>query len=386
VTLSFEALLLAVTWAIGWLLCWRLPQLPAARHTSRHARVSVVIPARNEAARLPKVLAALATQTRPADEVLVVDDDSDDETASVAAAGGAQVVAAPALPDGWTGKAWACWTGAAHATGDALVFLDADTEPSPDLLVRLEAALERGGDKSDLHPTGTRGSGGGPGLVSVMPYHCMERQYERLSAFFSVISLMGVGAASARRSAPITGAYGPCLACRRADYDAVGGHEAVRDAVVDDVALARRFRVAGLPVRVRGGRDAIRFRLYGGGLRDLVEGWSKNFASGAGSTPIVRFLLVFAWVVGVGTAAQAPVRQAVAAVAGWPGPGVVWWLGFGAFALQLAIMLRPLGNYTWAPVLFPIPLAAWFVIFFRSIVLTARGAVRWKGRVVPVKR
>jgi hypothetical protein len=49
-------------------------------------------------------------------------------------------------------------------------------------------------------------------------------------------------------------------------------------------------------------------------------------------------------------------------------------------------MLRPLGNYTWASVLFPIPLAAWFVIFFRSIVLTARGAVRWKGRVVPVRR
>jgi 4,4'-diaponeurosporenoate glycosyltransferase len=372
VTLSFEALLLAVTWVIGWLLCWRLPQLPRTADAGARRRVSVVIPARNEAARLPKLLAALVAQTTPADEVLVVDDDSDDETAAVAAAGGALVVAAPALPDGWTGKAWACWTGAAHATGDVLVFLDADTEPSPDLLVRLVAALERGGDTA--------------GLVSVMPYHCMERQYERLSAFFSVISVMGVGAASARRAAPITGAYGPCLACRRADYDAVGGHEAVRDVIVDDVALARRFRAAGLPVRVQGGRDAIRFRLYAGGLSDLVDGWSKNIAAGAGSTPIVRLLLVFAWVVGVGTAAQAPVRQTIAAVAGWPGPGVVWWIGFGAFALQLAIMLRPLGNYTWASVLFPIPLAAWFVIFFRSIVLTARGAVRWKGRVVPVRR
>jgi hypothetical protein len=57
------------------------------------------------------------------------------------------------------------------------------------------------------------------------------------------------------------------------------------------------------PFRVFGGRGANRFRLYGGGLRDLVEGWSKNFASGAGSTPIPRILLVFAWVVGVGTAA-----------------------------------------------------------------------------------
>jgi 4,4'-diaponeurosporenoate glycosyltransferase len=373
VSVSFEAVLLAVAWVIGWALCWRLPRLPAAVATAATpARVSVIIPARNEAERIPRLLAALANQVRRADEVLVVDDDSDDDTAAIADAGGALVVAAPPLPDGWTGKTWACWTGTQHATGDVLVFLDADTEPAPELLERLLAAVEHGG----AHP----------GLVSVMPYHRMERQYERLSAFFSVISVIGVGAASARRSAPITGAYGPCLACRRHDYETVGGHESVRDAVVDDVALAQRFHAAGLPVHVNGGRGAIRFRLYGGGIRDLVEGWSKNFASGATSTPIARFLLVFAWVVGVGTAAQAPIREAIAALAGWSGPGLVWWIGYAAFALQLAVMLRQLGNYTWASLLFPIPLAAWFVIFLRSIVMTARGEVRWKGRGVPVKR
>jgi 4,4'-diaponeurosporenoate glycosyltransferase len=364
----FEGLLLAVTWVIGWVLLWRVPRLPAASSRAPGRRVSVVIPARNEAHRLPGLLAALGAQTRPADEVLVVDDHSDDDTAVIADAAGVDVVAAPPLPDGWTGKTWACWTGAQRTTGDVLVFLDADTEPEPDLIGRLLDAL----DHRD-------------GLLSVMPYHRMQRQYERLSAFFSVISLMGVGAASARRSAPVTGAYGPCLACDRRDYDAVGGHEAIRGAVVDDVAMTQQFRHAGLPVRVVGGRGAIGFRLYGGGLRDLVEGWSKNFASGAGSTPVLRFLLVFAWVVGVGTAAQAPVREAVAELGGWSGPGVVLWIGFVAFVVQLAVQLRPLGNYTWAAALFPIPLAAWFVIFFRSIVLTARGQVRWKGRAVAVR-
>jgi 4,4'-diaponeurosporenoate glycosyltransferase len=183
----------------------------------------------------------------------------------------------------------------------------------------------------------------------------------------------------------VTGAYGPCLVCTRSDYETVGGHAAIRGAIVDDIALAQRFRAAGLPVTVSGGRGAVRFRLYGGGLRDLVEGWSKNFASGAGATPLVRFLLVFAWVVGVGTAAQAPAREAVAALASWSGPGLVLWLGYAAFATQLVVMLRPLGNYKWAGVLFPIPLAAWFIIFFRSIVLMTRGEVRWKGRAVPVQ-
>ena len=67
-----------------------------------------MVPARNEAGRLPGLLAALGAQTRPADEVLVVDDHSDDDTAAVADTAGVAVAAAPPLPDGWTGKTWAC--------------------------------------------------------------------------------------------------------------------------------------------------------------------------------------------------------------------------------------------------------------------------------------
>jgi 4,4'-diaponeurosporenoate glycosyltransferase len=155
--------------------------------------------------------------------------------------------------------------------------------------------------------------------------------------------------------------------------------------VADDIALARAFRRAGLPVRVVAGREAIRYRLYPNGVRQLADGWSKNFAAGASSTPIVRFLLVMAWVIGLGTAAQVPFRALLTVLAGWSYPGLLGWAAYIAFAAQLAIMLRPLGNYSWAAPLFPVPLAAWFVIFFRSIVWMVRGSVRWKGRVVPVR-
>ncbi|HUF85209.1 MAG TPA: glycosyltransferase family 2 protein [Acidimicrobiia bacterium] len=359
--------LLAVTWVIGWLLFFRLPSLPAAG-PARERRVSVVIPARDEAAALPHLLAALDRQTTPAAEVVVVDDHSADDTGAVAFTAGAQVLPSPPLPEGWTGKASACWYGAHQTTGDVLVFLDADTEPAPGLLVRLVAELERR-----------------RGLVSVAPYHRMARAYERLSALFHAIAVMGIGAASARPGASVTGAFGPCLACTRADYTRIGGHEVVRSAVADDIALARVFRDAGLPVHVVAGREAIRYRLYPNGVRQLADGWSKNFAAGAGSTPIVRFLLVMAWVIGLGTAAQVPFRAALTALADWSYPGLLGWVAYAAFAAQLGIMLRPLGNYSWAAPLFPVPLAAWFVIFFRSIVWMVRGTVRWKGRVVPVR-
>jgi 4,4'-diaponeurosporenoate glycosyltransferase len=360
--------LLALAWLVGWCLFFRLPRLPASSAPPPHHRVAVVIPARDEERSLPDLLDSLAAQTRPADELVVVDDASSDATAQVAAAGGATVIDAPVLPPGWTGKSWACWTGAQATTGEVLVFLDADTRPGSDLLERLVAAVD------------TR-----RGLVSVLPYHRMHRVYERLSAIFSAVSVMGVGAASVRRRAPITGAYGPCLASTRTDYLAAGGHKAVRASVVDDVALAREYRAVARPVTVLGGRNAIDYRLYPGGIRELTDGWSKNFAVGATSTPWLRFLLVTGWVIGLGSAAQAPFRAVAAALAGWTLPGVAAWVAYAAFAVQLAVMLRPLGNYSWAAPLFPVPLAAWFAIFFRSIWWMARGRVRWKGRDVRVR-
>jgi hypothetical protein len=359
--------LLALAWLVGWLLCLRLPRLPASP-ASPDARIAVVVPARNEARALPEVLGALAAQHRPPDELVVVDDGSTDGTARVAGAAGVRVVVASPPPAGWTGKSWACWTGVGATGGDLLVFLDADTRPAPDLVARLAAAVAARG-----------------GLVSVLPYHRMRRAHERLSAFFTVVSVMGVGAASARPGAPVTGAYGPCLASTRAAYLAAGGHEAVRASIVDDVALAQRFRAAGQPVTVYAPGGAIDYRLYPGGLRQLADGWSKNFAAGAGSTPWARVLLVAAWIVAVGSAAQAPFRAGAAALAGWAQPGVAAWVAYAAFAVQLAVMLRPLGNYTWAAPVFPVPLAAWFAIFLRSIWWMARGRVRWKGRDVPVR-
>src|SRR5205814_44671 len=146
--------------------------------------------ARNEASTLPLLLASLRPELVPGDQLIVIDDESTDDTADVAARGGAVVVSAPPLPEGWTGKAWACATGARIATGDTLVFLDADVIVAPGGLHRVLAAHHGG-------------------LLSVQPFHETVRPYERLSLFFNVVAMMGTDAFTPLGTRPQpSGAFG----------------------------------------------------------------------------------------------------------------------------------------------------------------------------------
>ena len=133
---------LLVRWLLGWILALSLPSLPASMPQQQRT-VSVLIPARNEAATLPNLLAALSNQVlRPA-EVIVIDDDSSDGTVAIARqsadALAIKVIQPPPLPEGWCGKTWALHHGVQASWGDVLVFLDADTEPAPQFLQRLLA-------------------------------------------------------------------------------------------------------------------------------------------------------------------------------------------------------------------------------------------------------
>ena len=180
-------------------------------------------------------------------------------------------------------------------------------------------------------------------------------------------------------------AFGPCLLATAADHRAVGGHAAVRGELVEDIRLAQRYRAAGLPVRCLGGGDAVRFRMYPAGPGQLVEGWSRSLAAGAGSTGPVALAGAVAWVTGAITAAV----RAGTGVAGWLAGGAVPALGIVAFvavAAQLRSMLRRLGTFRLGTALaFPVPLAAFLALFARSLALTlVRGQVTWRTRRVAV--
>ena len=342
-----EIVSVAIRLLIGCLLLWRVPRITAA--VSPRPALAVVVPARDEAASLPALLSSLRGELREGDELVVVDDHSTDATAAVAAGGGATVVSAAPLPPGWTGKVWALHQGVAATSASELAVLDADVVLEPGGLDRLVAERNRRG-----------------GLVSVAPVHVVVRPYERLSAIVATVAMMGTGAFTPVPTTQPTGAFGPCMLLSRGDLAAVGGYEVVAGEVLDDVALARRFVGAGLPVTLFGGRGTVRYRMYPGGLRQLVDGWSKNIAAGAGRTRWYVLLFAVAW---VSLLLQAP----------WYGP-----LVYAACVVQLAWMWARIGRFgVVTALLFPLPLLAFLAIFLRSVYLTIiRRQVPWKGRRV----
>jgi 4,4'-diaponeurosporenoate glycosyltransferase len=115
------AALCAVGLAAGFLLIWRVPACPRTCQTDRIA-VSVIIPARNEERSLPRLLDSIRRSQCQPYEVIVVDDGSSDRTAEVAIARRARVITSQPLPEGWTGKTWACHQGANEAAAEVIAF------------------------------------------------------------------------------------------------------------------------------------------------------------------------------------------------------------------------------------------------------------------------
>ncbi|MCX5969234.1 MAG: glycosyltransferase family 2 protein [Cyanobacteria bacterium] len=354
---------LLVRWILGWLLCAKLPRLPAAELDPQAPSLSVLIPARNEETSLPHLLRALQQQTLKPLEVIVIDDHSSDGTAACARAAGVQVLQPPPLPPGWCGKTWALDHGSRRSGGELLVFLDADTEPGPQFLQRIVGVQQQLG-----------------GLVSVQPFHRTEKPYEQLSLLFNLVGLMAVPLG---QQAGV--AFGPAMATSRCDYERVGGHGAVADKVVEDWFLAHVYERANLPVSAYIGESQIAYRMYPGGLGDLVVGFDKNFATAAGEVRWPRMLAVLLWLSGLFWIAWA----LPASLLGWPLVGnpdpLLNLLIYAAYAMQLLLLSRQVGRFSWINLVFPLPVLFFLTVFLLAIFNLERGSVSWKGRQFPTR-
>jgi len=126
--MSVEFLVHILLWLLGFIFFVRIPVCKNGQVKNiTRPTLSIVVPARNEEANIPNLLRSLKGQVYVNDEIVVVDDHSEDKTATVAEKEGAKVIKSKQMPSGWTGKTWACHQGAQEATGEVLIFLDADT-------------------------------------------------------------------------------------------------------------------------------------------------------------------------------------------------------------------------------------------------------------------
>lgn len=353
------------------------PNLPG----SREERVSIVLPARNEATHIVACVQSLRASNWRNLEIIVVNDHSSDDTADLARSAAAgddrvKVIDAPDLPSGWFGKQWACHSGMQYATGSLLLFTDADTRHAADLVPRL------------VHARASRDAG----LMSVAGTQEMVSFWERAiqpAVFAILLARFGgtIEIENAKNAADVI-ANGQCFMMTRAAYDKVGGHFAVRDTVAEDLMMAQRTHEAGLRVSLVIGTRQLSTRMYDG-FRSIVRGWMKNVYAGGRMAMrgglIGRLLFPLALVGGplfIILPIIAATALLVATAMGMHIPGVlIAWCGVATIALLwFFAAINSFARTPWWRAVF-VPLG---MIIFSAIGLAAviRGqTVEWKGRV-----
>jgi 4,4'-diaponeurosporenoate glycosyltransferase len=342
----------------GLFLLWRIPKLKN-KSLKKKLNVSIIIPARNEANRIQPLLKSIQQQTNFIREWIVVDDHSTDNTASIAKSYGAKVVTAEALPNGWFGKPWACYQGAKAAQGDVYLFLDADTVLLPNGLEKILASFDE--DQTPL---------------SVQPYHLMKKSYEELSLFFNLIVMMTTGLFTPRGSSiKASSFFGPCQVIGKDDYWKVDGHAVAKHAILEDIALGKALQdKTGKPIRAMAGRGAIAFQMYPEGMKSLIEGWTKNFATGAGLIPGWLLATVSLWITGMFIAF-------LSGIAPFMWEGQAYLIGYVLIGVDTYLLARKVGNFSiFTIVTYPFQLIFFVWLFARSSSRSKKKKVTWKGR------
>lgn len=340
--------------------------------------LAMIVPARNESRNLPRCLEALLAQDYPAEayDILVVDDQSTDDTAEIVRAYAAKdsrvrLLSATPPPDGWAGKAHACYEGAESVAGGAwLCFIDADCTAAPALL---KTAMRRAiGSQIDM--------------LSLSPTVELHSFWERLivpAGFFLIAFTQDVRALddAANDAAHADGQF---LLIKREVYDEAGGFASVRSSVAEDSALARAVKRNGHRVALLGTQGLIWARMYDE-LSALWEGLSRQASELLRSTA-----LLIVWALGALVLGCASIALPTLAIMNLRQSGVHP-IPVAALVLAMAGGLSLLGTHIGAAryfripmvygALFPLSYTFGAALLFSAAYNRRRGVSRWKGRV-----
>jgi len=232
--------------------------------------ISIIVPMRNEEKNAERCIDSLMNQNYPRYEVIAVDDMSTDNTPTILEHlsnryPNLRLVRGSSTPQGWVGKTYALWQGVRVAVGEWLLFIDADTYSNPYALGSAFYYAEK--HKVDM--------------LSLYPFQELYTFWERVIQpiiFASIASALPHDKVN-NPNLKEAFAIGQFILIRREVYEAVGGHESIRDKIVEDVALAKLVKGRGYSLRVASGRRLIRTRMYAS-LHEIWEGWTKNLFLG----------------------------------------------------------------------------------------------------------
>ncbi len=333
---------------------------PVLKHArpKRQAKVSILIPARNEAVNLPETLPRLLAQ--PAIEILVLDDQSTDATPQILRQysqdnANLKVRVGQDLPEGWTGKNWACHQLAQQARGDILIFTDADVyweAGTLDALLAMQEANEAN-------------------YLSVWPRQLTESLMERITVPVIDLILLGALPYPAVRWLPLgvfSAGNGQLMMWHKDAYESIGGHAAFKGEVLEDVRMGQAAKRAGLRVTLAVGGQLIATRMYRN-THELLAGFSKNILAASGNS---RGLLIMAGFINTLTHSLS-----------WALIPLYPWF---ALVAGLSLVQRLLTNLKthrslWEVFLQPL----WTIPMWRIIIraLQQGRSVSWKGRSYP---
>jgi cellulose synthase/poly-beta-1,6-N-acetylglucosamine synthase-like glycosyltransferase len=357
--------LLGMMLAVALLNLLTAPRLGRGDASAGHPSVSLLVPARDEAENLRRTLPSLLAQDQPGLEILLLDDRSRDGTAAaarrIAGADGSRlrVMRGTEPPSGWAGKNWACHQLSEAATGEVLLFCDADVEAAPGAVRATLAAMRA--HRADALTALPRQRMDGWMQAAVVP----------VVAQLPGLALLPLRLIPLLRAPSLSMANGQWLAFTRAAYGDCGGHAAVRGEVLEDVALGRRVKASGGRLVACVAPDLLAVRMYAS-AREMRAGFRKNLYPLLGGRPLpfvlVTGMLGFAWLFPFAAAA-----------------------GNGALAFAPLILLAALRivgmllfRHGWrTAVAHPLGVACAAVLAVESWRDHRRGRVRWKGRTVP---
>ena len=344
------------------------PKIARAPKLHSTPKVSVLIPARNEEQHIGESLKGLLKQDYPNFEIIVLNDHSEDGTLKIIqehqkSDNRIKHIEGKDLPEDWTGKNWACHQLSQVATGDIYIFTDADNRHAPFAVKNTVAHIQ------NLKL----------GLISAFPQQWTVSLPEKMIVPIMDIFVYGTLPLWSTYYLPfpsMAAANGQWIAFTKEAYQQVGGHETVKNELVEDTFLARIAKKKKIKILTTAGTNAVFSRMYQN-ADEVWHGFSKNFYGLAGYNNFVFFGIIFSMLIA------------------FVSPYIFWiissvrTLAIAAIGMNLLIRISISIKYKhpfWVSViLHPIAMVYAVMIGLNSFLSINRGIIYWKGRQIHIK-